>query len=119
MDAVLVWLLLGAVLVFGPIVALFAFGSLALFIWSWRRLGPFLAGVGRWGADWRNFVPFFGLIFVFSTIFGVLAVYGSPAVALVMIGLLLIIVPLFLFVSLLTLVVWIVRFFRLLRLAIS
>jgi len=119
MDATLVLMLIGAVLVIGPIIALFAFASLALFIWSWRRLGPFLAGVGRWGADWRNFVPFFGLVFIFSTIFVLLVVYGPDIVRIIMVGLLLIILPIFLFVFLLALVVWIVRLFRLLRLAIS
>ena len=118
-DPVVVLILLGGALVFGPIVAAFAFASLALFIWSWRRLGPFLVGVGQWGADWRNFVPFFGLVFVFSTIFALLVVYGPDIVRIVMGILLLIIVPIFLVVFLLTLVVWIVRLFRLLRLAIS
>lgn len=118
-TAIVVLIVLGAALVVGPIIALFAFASLALFIWSWRRIWPFLVGIGRWGANWRNFVPFFGLVFIFSTIFVLLVVYGPLVIRVVMVVLLLIVVPISLFVFLLTLVVWIVRLFRLLRLAIS
>ena len=118
-TAMVVLIALGAALVFGPLIALAAFGSLALFAWSMRRIWPFLVGIGRWGANWRNFVPFFGLIFILSTIFGLLVVYGPDIVRIIMASLLLLIVPIFLFVFLLTLVVWIVRLFRLLRLAIS
>jgi len=114
---ILIFIALAAVI--APIVALFAFGSLALFIWSMRRIWPFLTGMGRWGANWRNFVPFFGLVFVFSTIFVLLALYGPLILRIIVIVLLLIILPIFLFVLLLSLVVWIVRLFRLIRLAIS
>jgi len=111
--------ILGAALVISPIVALFAFASLSLFIWSMRRIWPFWVGIGRWGANWRNFVPFFGLVFIVLTILILLLIYGPDIMLLIVLPLLLIIVPIFLFVFLLTLVVWIVRLFRLLRLAIS
>jgi hypothetical protein len=112
-------IVLGAALVFGPIIALFAFGALSLFVWSFRRIWPFLVGIGRWGANWRNFVPFFGLIFVVLTILILLLVYGPRMMLLIILPLLLIIVPIFLFVFVLALVVWVVRLFRLIRLAIS
>ncbi len=118
-DPILVLVALGLAVVFGPIIGAFLFASLALFIWSMRRIWPFLVGIGRWGANWRNFIPFFGLVFIFSTIFALLVLYGPRVLSIVMIVLLLIIGPIFLFVFLLTLVVWIVRLFRLLRLAIS
>jgi hypothetical protein len=118
-DPFIILIVLGMAVVIGPIIGAFLFASLALFIWSVRRIWPFWVGVGRWGANWRNFVPFFGLVFIFSTVFALLVVYGPDIVRIVMAGLLLIIVPIFLFVFLLALVVWIVRLFRLLRLAIS
>jgi hypothetical protein len=118
-SPVVILIIVGAALVFGPIIALFAFGSLALFIWSFRRIWPFLAGIGRWGANWRNFVPFFGLVFVVATIFVLLALYGPIILRIIVIVLLLIVLPIFLFVFVLALVVWVVRLFRLIRLAIS
>jgi hypothetical protein len=118
-SPVVILIIVGAALVFGPIIALFAFGSLALFIWSFRRIWPFLVGIGRWGANWRNFVPFFGLVFVVLAILILLIVYGPGIMLLIVLPLLLIIVPIFLFVFVLALVVWVVRLFRLIRLAIS
>ena len=118
-DPFIILIVLGMALIFGPILAVFAFGSLALFIWSFQRIWPVLVGMARWAANWRNFVPFFGLLFVVLTILILLLVYG-PDVLLILIGplLLMILLP-FLFVFFLALVVWVVRLFRLIRLAIS
>lgn len=42
--------------------AAFFFGliGLALFIWSWNRIGRYFVNFGRWMANWRNFIPLAG-----------------------------------------------------------
>lgn len=40
-----------------PFVLLAGMASLALLIWSWKRIGPHCVNFGRWVGDWRNFTP--------------------------------------------------------------
>ena len=40
-----------------PLVLFFSLVGLALFVWSWRRIGPYFVSFGRWVADWRNIIP--------------------------------------------------------------
>lgn len=40
-----------------PFALLAGMASLALLIWSWRRVGPYCVNFGRWVGDWRNFTP--------------------------------------------------------------
>ena len=54
---ILMVMLVIAILVMLPIVLFFGLIGLALFLWCWRRIGPYLINFGRWTADWRNYVP--------------------------------------------------------------
>jgi len=50
-------LIVGALVLAIPLVLFFGVVALAILIWSWRRIGPYFVNLGRWAADWRNFIP--------------------------------------------------------------
>jgi hypothetical protein len=52
---IIILVLLALVLL--PVVLFFGLVGLALFVWSWRRIGPYFVNLGRWIADWRNLIP--------------------------------------------------------------
>ncbi len=46
-----------ALVVIVPLALFLGIVGVAILIWSWRRIGPYFVNLGRWSADWRNFVP--------------------------------------------------------------
>jgi hypothetical protein len=62
MDMVTIILILLAVIVL-PILLFFGLIGLGLFVWSWRRIGPYFVDFGRWIGNWRNYVPCGCLLF--------------------------------------------------------
>ena len=116
----LVLMMVGTVLFMIPIAIFFGLVFLALFIYVWTHIYPWLKMVGKWGARPVNLLSlllaagilFFGLIFIW----GFLRPLGAPpmlgllliAISLLMIGLLAIIM----FPVYLALIVWIIRFIK-------
>ena len=49
--------MIGVGLAMIPIVMLIVFASLALFMWSAKRIWPYPRAIGKWASDWRNFIP--------------------------------------------------------------
>jgi hypothetical protein len=62
MDILTTILIIVAVLVL-PVILFFGLIGLALFVWSWRRIGPYFVDFGRWIGNWRNYVPCGCLLF--------------------------------------------------------
>jgi|GEM_PF-4780252 len=54
---IFVVIIIGALLVIVPLALFFGIIAVAVVIWSWRRIGPYFVNLGRWSADWRNFIP--------------------------------------------------------------
>ncbi|MDM8000340.1 MAG: hypothetical protein QUS33_10145 [Dehalococcoidia bacterium] len=52
-STIIIGLLVAAI----PLALFIGLISLALLIWCWGRIGRYFINLGRWVADWRNFLP--------------------------------------------------------------
>jgi hypothetical protein len=63
MGEIIALVVLIAVVIMVPLALFFGLLWLTMFIWCWRRIGPYFINFGRWAADWKNMLPCGCLVF--------------------------------------------------------
>jgi hypothetical protein len=69
-----------AILIILPIALFFGLVGLTMFLWCWRRVGPYIVNFGRWMGDWRNLLPCGCMVFVNLILVLVVAPLFLPSV---------------------------------------